>query len=300
MSNSYTHKIILFSNAGFNGEALVVLDNTFEEKDTIDNLDKLGWKNKPQSAICEKGGWRLGGAADKLNICRDVYGKECAFQSNFTNIYAVHATLALERDSEPVPDRKPKSSSAPTPPTSLRFASNGDQLNSTPSTAQLVLESSETPTYSFKFYPEYNSYKISPSPVHSYSVDMFAKDYLITGAPDAFRWIFKDGDILEFDWRGESIEKVHIDFSPYFYSSRTEPVTILSNEGNATIKNGILSTTGKVKVKIAVSESHYDEASKTWIGDGAMWSFDFCCTIKGRHYRIDPTIKVGTGSDRRL
>jgi hypothetical protein len=98
MSNTYTHKIILFTDSK-NGkrDALVVMANTIQDYDVIKDLNCINWANKITSVIVQKGGWELYTKVDSNSgsqgIHRELYDVKCNSCEGLSNVHRIHATL---------------------------------------------------------------------------------------------------------------------------------------------------------------------------------------------------------------
>ncbi|MES2824047.1 MAG: hypothetical protein V4732_10635 [Pseudomonadota bacterium] len=111
MSNTYTHKIILFT-ADYKGDALVVMANTIQTQNVISKLEKINyhkstgeignWQNTIRTAIVQKGGWELyseiNAKGRSQGRSRGVYDETCRKEDETrTDIKSIQATLELGR-----------------------------------------------------------------------------------------------------------------------------------------------------------------------------------------------------------
>lgn len=295
MSNSYTHKIICFSRADYCGDALVVMANTISDENEKIDLKKMPLQNshpgslKVNSVIVQKGGWSFGFDDPRHNYKNNSkkyydYTRHQNDPGTYSRHFSDQAVSQRFEWMSPILDggRYKGSNSIPSPPSAKIH--------------------NDTKPYNVKFYPKDNAFMISPAP--SYCIDI---NESVVGGAREFRWVFLHGDVLVFDWEGDDVENPYLEFKSLDFSSRYMPIEIEWNENgkekkwedpNALVDRNAL---GFPAIKDLVRGRYHLSKDRNKVKiihvSDHRWSFDFCCTIKGgKHYRVDPEMKIVSGS----
>jgi hypothetical protein len=171
------------------------------------------------------------------------------------------------------------------------------------------------------FFPRLTAYSISPA-----STPRTLKEGPTRGEPETFHWDFEDQSILEFDWNSYGNDGKHPAISDMYLkfirhgitksNDRKLPFQVEITGGNwknadelgpelSVNPEEVNAVNGCYPIPATVISSIEDKAKGiyrfkegkkiriTQIEAGARWSFDFCCTIDGIHYTVDPEMRIG-------
>ncbi|HSC68275.1 MAG TPA: hypothetical protein VLC79_11315 [Cellvibrio sp.] len=273
MSEDYTHKMIVFSEEDFTGDALVLMNvsiphvNNYEfdlskfEYMPKGQTDIRSFSGRPKSLITDKGHWML--------------------TNNSTYYLSSHPgdlSSNLSAKKECYPLKKILASWSFSDSTSGSLGA--EKINYEEVKSQIY---ERDKPYEITFFPLKNAFIISPAPP-------FIKDNLKID----FRWIFLDKDAFVVNWddEGAGVKTACLQFIPHKTSARNTPVVQVKRDGVW----GAAEIEPNYPNQITIRKG--DELQLNMVTDGAGWAFNFICTINKERKVVDPEGQMGDGTGK--
>lgn len=265
MSNEISHKIVLFSENDFGGDALVVMRSIKRPESPTLSLESINYPGQSGdvnygkfcSFINVKGGWDFsthGNSSRNSNVVGRCFTSNIKEHSSDKSISFFNAI------------------------TSRDYGGSGEPQNGYYGLVSPKRRKPKT-KYQIKFFPNLDSFTISPSP-----------DFIVDD--DGFRWVFLQDDELNVNWV-PGVTNQYLEFGRHLHpdevKDRSSPIALKDGSGNLVQPLFVYN--------IQEKETIYFMENKNATKPG-LWFFNFCCLINGVHYKIDPEMQSGTGTKK--